>query len=138
MRRRHTFIFTVGLLALSLLVPSAASAGSAYTYVIVNNYCDGDEPNITVRLRKPAGYYPDRFQIVAQGQHKNLGGTRWSNEGSSSTFNKNIPFQYARYSWTKSVYWNPPDGQWHRIKLRLRVIDNGSVVATETVNSVAC
>jgi hypothetical protein len=138
MRRRFSLLGVLGLLALAMVAPVAVTAGSQYTYVVTQNYCNGDKPVITVRMKKPAGAYPDRFQIVAQGQHRNIGGTRWSNESASSTFNKDVPSQYAKFNWTKSLTWNPPDSQWHRIKLRLKVIDNGSVVATATVNSVAC
>jgi len=138
MRRRIGLLGVMALMAVALVVPPAASAGSAYGYRVTQNYCDGDHPTITVKLIKPAGYYADRFQIVAQGQHKNLGGGSWNNEGSSNTFNKEVPNGSAKFTWTKGLTWNPPDGQWHRIKLRLKVIEGGSVVAASTVYSVAC
>ncbi len=138
MRRRFGLLLLMSLVAAALAAPATVSAGSAYGYRVTQNYCDGDHPSITVKLIKPAGYYADRFQIVATGQHKNLGGGSWSNEGGSNTFNKDVPNGSAKFTWTKALTWNPPDGQWHRIKLRLKVIDGGSVVATSTVYSVAC
>ncbi len=138
MRRRFSLFGAIGLLAVALVAPSTVSAGSAYAYRVTQNFCDGDEPNIRVKLIKPEGLRPDKFQIVAQGQHRNIGASRWRNEAGTSTFNKNVPNQNAKFTWAKSILWNPPDNQWHRIKLRLKVIDNGNVVAAETVYSVAC
>jgi hypothetical protein len=138
MRRRLTLLGTLGLLVVSLGLPATAAAGSAYKYEVTANYCDGDEPHITVKMIKPAGYYPDRFKIIAQGQHRNIGSSRWSAEGSRTVFSKAVPFQYARYTWSKPIYWNPSDNQWHRISLKLQVISGGSVVAQSTVRSVSC
>ena len=138
MRRRFGLVGVMALMAAALMVPATASAGSAYGYKVTQNYCSGDHPNITVKLIKPAGYYADRFQIVAQGQHKNLGGGSWYNEGNNNSFSRDVPGGTAKYTWTKGITWNPPDGQWHRIKLRLKVIDNGSVVAASTIYSVRC
>ena len=138
MRRRFGLLGVMALVATALVAPPAASAGGDYSYRVLENYCNGDQPNITVRLIKPAGFHSDRFQIVAQGQHRNLSGGSWVNEGSRNTFSKSIPSGTAKFTWTKGVYWNSPDGQWHRIKLRLKAIEGGSVVAAETIYSVKC
>ena len=138
MRKRFTLLWTLVVLGAALALPATTAAGSPYSYVVLDNYCDGGQPNIIVRMKKPAGYFPDKFQIVAQGQHKNLGGGSWRNEGSSRTFSKDIPNQYAKFTWTKGIVFDPPDGQWHRIKLRLKVIDGGSTVAASTIYSVKC
>ena len=138
MRRRFGLLGVMSLMAAALIAPSSVSAGNDYSYRIIDNYCNGDQPNITVKLIKPSGFQSDRFQIVAQGQHKNLSGGSWQNEGPSNTFSKNIPSGTAKFTWTKGVYWNPPDGQWHRIKLRLKAFEGGSLAATETIYSVKC
>ncbi len=139
MRRRVGFVGVLGLLALGLIAPPVVSAGGEdYSYRVMANYCDGDEPVIRVRLIKHAGIYASRFQIVAQGQHKNLSGGSWRNQASSTTFSKNIPNGSDRFTWTKGITWNPPDGNWHRIKLRLKAYEGNTLVAVETVFSVRC
>ena len=138
MRKRLVLLWTLLLLGSALVIPSTAAAGSAYSYVVQQNYCDGGQPNIKVKLIKPAGLYPDKFTIDATGQHSQTGMGNWSNESAPSHFQKSIPYQYARYTWSKAIYWDPPDGRWHRIKLRMKVWKNGNVIASKTIYSVKC
>ena len=139
MRKRISLLASLAMTLGALALPaSVAAAPSPYSYRVVDNYCDGPEPNIKVKMIKPAGYYPDRFTIAARGQHSQSGSGGWSNEGQSSNFSRNVPNQYAKFTWAQSIYWNPPDMRWHRIKLTLKVIDNGNVVASKTIYSVAC
>jgi len=137
-RKRFTILGLLVAVCAALVMPATAAAGSAYSYRVVSNFCDGSQPNISVKFIKPAGYYPDRFVMVAQGQHSATGSGGWSNEGSSATFSKNVPYQYEKYTWTKGVHYVAPDNKWHRIKVRMKVIQGGSVVAAETTYSVAC
>lgn len=137
MRKRLVLVWTLLLLGSALALPASAAAAD-YKYDILQNYCDGGQPNIKVKLIKPPGLYPDRFTIDATGQHSQTGNGNWSNESTTSHFSKNVPQQYARWTWSKSLYWDPPDGRWHRIKLRLKAWDNGGVVASTTIYSVKC
>lgn len=139
MRKRIALLASLAMTLGALALPaSVAASQSPYTYRVVNNYCDGPEPNIKVKMIKPAGYYPDRFTITARGQHSQSGNGGWSNEGPSSSFSRNVPNQYAKFTWAQSIYWSPPDMRWHRIKLTMKVIDNGNVVASRTIYSVKC
>ena len=140
MRRRSALLASLVMILAALALPaSVAAAPSPYTYKVVNNYCDSNlRPNIKVKMIKPAGYYPDRFTIVARGQHSQSGSGGWSNEGAASNFSRNVPNQYAKFTWAQSIVWNPPDNRWHRIKLIMKVIDNGNVVASKTIYSVKC
>jgi hypothetical protein len=137
-RRRLALPGLMVALLILLALPATASAGSAYSYRVIENYCDGGEPNIRVRMIKPAGYYPNKFTIDATGQHSNSGNGNWSKESSTSHFSKTVPNQYARFTWTKGIYWDPPDNQWHRIKVIMKVWDDGHVVAQRTIYSVKC
>jgi hypothetical protein len=138
MRKRLMLFATLVLTIVALALPSTAAAASPYTYVVLENSCSGDEPEITVKMIKPAGYHPDKFTIDARGQHRNIGATRWWNESARTHFQVWVPNQYAKWSWKKSLSWNPPDSQWHRIKVTMRVWRNGSIIAYKTINSVAC
>jgi hypothetical protein len=134
----------LGLLAVLLALggvialPGAVAAASPYTYLVVKNYCDGDQPNIVIKMFKPAGYYPDKFTMDAVGQHRDVGYTSWWKESSNSHFQALVPNQYAKWTWKEPIFWNPPDSQWHRIKVNLKVWSGGSVIAHKTLYSVKC
>ena len=141
MRKRLVLFWTLLLLGSALVLPASAAAGGggSYSYVVQQNYCsNGGVPNIKVKLIKPAGLYPDRFTIDATGQHSQSFGGNYSNESAPSHFQRAIPDQYAKFTWSKSIYWDPPDGRWHRIKLRMKVWNNGNVIASKTIYSVKC
>ena len=138
MRKRIALLASLAMTLGALALPaSAAAAPSPYTYRVISNFCDGPDPNIKVKMIKPAGYYPEQFRMIARGQHSTTGSGGWSNEGASSPFSHNVPQQYAKYSWANALYWEAPDSKWHRIKLTLRVMDNGNIVASKTIYSVA-
>jgi hypothetical protein len=137
-RKRFAILGFLVAVGGALVMPATAAAGSAYSYRVVANFCDGGQPNIAVKMIKPEGLHPDRFVIVARAQHSATGSGGWSNEGSSTRFSKEVPSQDAKFTWTKGMHYVPPDNKWHRIKVSMKVIDGGSVVAAETTFSVAC
>ena len=135
---RFPVIGLLAALAAALVLPATVAAGSDYRYRVVANFCDGAQPNISAKMIKPAGSGPTGFRIVARGQHRATASSEWLNEGKVRRFSKDVPSQYAKFTWTKDIHYVPPDNKWHRIKVQMIVVDQDQIVAWDTTYSVAC
>jgi hypothetical protein len=125
------------LLLAALVVPATAAA-AGYTYKVTLNTCAGDVPGLQVKMIKPEGLIPDKFVIDAWGQRSASGNGGWTNSTVKATYTKAVPQQNAKFTWTKGSSYDSSGSGFHRIKYVLKVVDNGNVVATATVFSVAC
>lgn len=126
-----------------MLALPATAAATTYRYQITSNYCYGDGGSYVyfgVNLIKPVGYQAaDYFSIDGTAQHKDLFGSRWKTEYWYDQVGKMLPGTSAKFIWGQN-YWREPEDtyRWHRIHLRLRVWSLDRVIASKTLNSVAC
>lgn len=140
MRKRFALLWTPVVLALALALPASTAAGSAYGYRVLSNYCYA-EGNVyfKVKMIKPEGSFSaDRFTMDARAQHRNIGGSQWSNEYYYARQSANVPNTTSKVTWTRWFSYANPEHHWHRIVVKLRVWNGPNVIAQSTVRSVAC
>ena len=140
MRRRLALLWTPLVIALALALPASTAAASPYSYKVLANYCYA-EGNVYIKIKmiKPEGWFSaDRFTMDAKAQHKNIGGSTWSNEYYYARQSTNVPNTYSKVTWTRWFSYDPSDHHWHRIVVKLRVWNGSTVIAQSTVRSVAC
>jgi hypothetical protein len=137
-RKRFAAVLFLVAVTTGLIMPATAAAGSVYSFRVVANFCDGAQPNISVKLIKPAGASATGFTIFARAQHSATGSADWSKEGTMRPFRKDVPQQSEKYKWTRAIHYVAPDNKWHRIKVQLFVVDQDAIVASDTTYSTAC
>lgn len=140
--RLRLVLATLTVATVMLALPGTAAAAT-YRYQITSNYCYGDGGSniyFGVKMTKPVGYQSATyFSIDGTAQHKDLFGGRWKTEYSYNQVGKVLPGKYAKFTWGQN-YWREPEDtyRWHRIHLVLRVWSWDTVIASKSLNSVAC
>ena len=145
MRRRLAFLSTVIALALVLVLPASALAANPFKYQILSDQCTSSAGNhgygrlhLEVKQIEYGNSGANKMTFTASVQHRNLGSSRWRTEARFGTFTHRFANTRANNWYTRWYSWHPSDGNWHRIKVVLKVWHNGFLLAHKTVLGHYC
>ena len=136
MRKRLALLWTPFVLAIALMLPASAAAGSPGRIVFVDGYCSGaDTVNGTFKVIKFAGYYATHLTMTARGQGYHNGS--WRNEYNIGTWTKSVNTS-ARATMQRSFWYNPDHSGRHRIRVVGRILNGSQLMGKGSISSGWC
>lgn len=145
MRRRLTFASTLIALLLMFVLPASTVTAADFTYTVKSNTCSATGGDygyghlyFKVKLKEWGNTGANKFTFAGKAQHKNLGGGSWVTEYNYGTFVYTFPDNSDSWYYTRWWSYDPADGNWHRLKVVLKVWHNSTLLASRTLYGKTC